>query len=504
MLRPCYLLLLFFCSACIRLGPDCGPSPSCVNEDWQTRRSEKFSSDCPDHAVWWQDFEDPTLDKLIICALEGNLSLQSAAVRIYTAKAELGIARGQLWPQIQRIFGYAVKGDLSENAPPLASLPDDLSSGAGTSKKLISTSFDIVWELDFWGRYRSGIAAANADYCESIASHDGLQVLLVADVAEAYLMLRIFQELLAIRTFNVEVQKRSLAIAEVRFRNGITSELDVQQAKAQLLSTQSLIPDLQKGLSHTVNSLCHLLGKPPGFLDELLAEGQRLPSGPEGMALGFPADLLRCRPDIREAEFRVLAQGERIGVSKANLYPNFALAGTLGFSATTFSKLLNGNSFTWTAGPLFKWDILNYGRLKNAVRVEDARYQEALLAYQDRVLQAQKEVEDGIVAFAKSKQQSGLMIEVVSAAERALELALTQYREGEADFTRVLRAQDEVLQAQTMEVESRSAVATSLVQLYKSLGGGQCRVSDHVLWPETREQMCERTDWGCMLEEEVE
>jgi NodT family efflux transporter outer membrane factor (OMF) lipoprotein len=303
---------------------------------------------------------------------------------------------------------------------------------------------------------------------------------------------------------NVTVQEQGLAIAQSRFSNGATSELDPTQATTQLESTRGLIPPLEATLQQQRNALATLLGKESGTIDELLGPAADIPKPPASVAVGIPAEMLRRRPDVRSAELLAASQCARVGVAKADLYPSFSLFGSIGLSAYNKGpgshNLFSSSSVFYTAGPSINWPFLNYGRLANAVRVEDARFQEALVGYRDTVLRASQEVEDALVGFSKAQQAQVFQANAVKAAKRSVELAVVQYREGSTDFQRVLDAQRSLLQEQTTLTQQTSAVATNLVALYKALGGGwELREGQPVVPAEAQSEMKERTYWGDVL-----
>ena len=291
----------------------------------------------------------------------------------------------------------------------------------------------VGWELDFWGKFRRSIEAADANLLASIAGYDNVLVLLVAQVADTYVAIRSAEAQLKVARENIAIQQRSVRITEARFRGGDVGELDVLQARTQLLGTQATIPPLETGLQQAKNALSTLLGQPPGSLAEILGpQPGVIPAAPQAIAAGAPTDLLRRRPDVRQAELAAATQSAVVGVAEADLYPSFGLSGFLGVVAadgtnTTrtgnsgFGQLFNANSLTFFGGPYFSWNILNYGRIRNNVRVQDAQLQQLLENYQSTVLNAVKEVEDGMVAFLHSREQERILAETEVSAQRSLD-----------------------------------------------------------------------------------
>jgi outer membrane protein TolC len=284
------------------------------------------------------------------------------------------------------------------------------------------------------------------------------------------------------------------------------------QARTQLLSTQSSIPQLQTELYQAQHALSTLLGMAPADMRDLLGASATIPKIPEETALGLPAELLRRRPDVRQAEYFAMAQNASVGLAAANLYPSFSLNGSLGLSAagntdTTrtgksgIGQLFDTDSVTYAFGPSFVWPFLNYGRIKNSVRVQDARLQQALIAYKETALQAAREVEDAIVALEGARQQDDLLGQTVTTALRSTDVALLRFNEGFADYQRVLSAQQALFAQQSRYVANKSKVVSSYIALYLALGGGwQVRYETDLLDVETRDALTERTNWGDLIE----
>ena len=264
-----------------------------------------------------------------------------------------------------------------------------------------------MWELDLWGKFRRAIEAADSDLLAAVASYDDVLVSLIAEVAATYVRIRVLDERLAVARENVRVQHNSLEIARVRFEAGGTSELDVQQATALLKDTEATIPQLGIDMRQAVDSLCVLLGLPPSELAQQVGGEGHVPHVPATMAVGIPADLLRRRPDVRRAERAAAAQSARIGVSTADLLPSFQLVGSIGLRAEDAANFFEGRSFEASTGPAFNWPILNYGRLVNDVRLQDATFQELAVSYANTVLTAQQEVEDALVGYLRGSRAGG-------------------------------------------------------------------------------------------------
>ena len=499
-----YLILLYFScllilAGCNTLGPDFVKPDAPVASQWLEVDDPTINSEQGDLSHWWTIFNDPVLDSLVEKAYQQNLSLQIAGIRILEARAQLGIAVGNSYPQAQQVRAGIGHIELSENQP-------NISPAVDTSYRDADIGFDIGWELDFWGRFKRGIEAADSDLLTTIADYDDVLVSLTSSVASAYSLIRIFEERIAIARKNIEIQEGSLNITKARFEEGATTELDVQQAKSLLLNTKASIPAFQIGLQQAKHALSTLLGLPPGNLESLLTGESIIPTAATEVTVGIPAELLRRRPDIRRAELQAAAQSARIGIAESALYPHFTLVGSIGLRAgDTFNSNLGDlfqlNSIEAFAGPSLTWDIFNYGRIKNNVRVQDARLQQLIVNYQSTVLEASREVEDALVGFLRAKEQVGFLSESVDAAQRSVELALLQYREGVADYQRVLGTQQALVAQQDLKTARQGDIATNLIAMYRALGGGwQIRQGKEFVPQQTKEQMKQRTNWGELLE----
>ena len=488
-------------TSCATLGPDFKKPSAPIEKKWLEVDNPQIKAETADYSTWWHVLNDPVLDKLIETACKQNLSLQVAGLRILEARAFLGIAVGLQYPQAQSVSGGYSYQKFSKNAPPLSEFPNDIRNQTDATANIVQAGFNAAWELDFWGKFRRGVEAADAGLAASIASYDTLLVLLTAEVSSAYVVIRTLEQRLEYARSNVKIQKRGHKIAEVRFEGGETSELDVQQARSLLRNTQSTIPVLEISVRQAQNGICVLLGIPPGDLSAFIKGPGPIPGAPSETAVGIPADLLRRRPDIRLAEFQAAAQGALIGVAEADLYPHFAVGGSIGFAVGNSNGIFNGDSLVGFFTPFsFRWDIFNYGRIKNNVRVQDARFEQLLVTYQNKVLEAAREVENGLVGFIRTQQQEKFLVDAAQSADRATQIALLQYKEGLTDYTRVLNTQQLLVAQQDNLASSRGDIIRYLISVYKSLGGGwESRVGKDIIPEKTIETMGKRTDWGDLL-----
>ncbi len=490
---------LLLAGGCTTVGPDFQHPEAAVPQEWsQGQAAQVQVREGADYRSWWRLFNDPVLDSLIEAANRQNLGLQVAGVRIAEARAQLGIAVGRQYPQLQEASGSVTRNKLSKNSA-------NFSPGLDRSFWNQQIGFDAAWELDFWGRFRRGVESAEAKLISTVASYDAALVSLTAEVARTYVVIRTFQERIKLARENIKIQQRSLDIARVRFDNGAVTELDVTQATSLLRDTQASIPGLEIGLHQAENAMAVLLGRPPGTIQDMLAGPGVIPTVPPEVAIGIPAELLRRRPDVRQAELQAAAQSALVGVAEAELYPRLALTGSIGLiSADTHNNgqgdLFKTDSLTYFVGPSFNWPILNYGRIKNNVRVQDARLQQLLINYQDTVLRAAQEVEDGLVGFLRAQEQVRFLSDSVRASERSVHLANVQYRDGAVDYQRVLDTQRFLVTEQDRWTVARGDIAVNLVATYKALGGGwEQRVGQQIVDQDYVEAMRRRTDWGNLL-----
>ena len=444
-----------------KVGPNYSPPPAPVARCWIDSGDRGLRERPLDLARWWTVLNDPVLTALVADASSQNLTLREAGFRIMQARAQLCIAKGELFPQSQIEFG-----SYSRNASP----------GGGGGKRFFDQwrhGFSLAWELDFWGRFRRAVEAAEDTLQASVFEYDQVLVTLQGDVASSYLIVRTNQERIQLLQATVDLQKGVLEFIENRYRAGWrgVTELDYDQAKSNLEQTQAQIPELKINVRVAQNRLCILLGIPPMELDRRLGAGP-IPGALPELVVGIPADLLRRRPDVRRAERLAAAQAQQIGITQAQLYPAFTINGTMGWQAQSFSKLFTKEAFYGSVGPSFQWNILNYGRLINAVRFEDARFQESVAAFQNTVLQAAEEVENGLVVYLRAQERAELLGESVRDARKAVAIVVAQYEKGAVDFNRYAVIQQTLVTQQDQYAQSRGEIIQGLIQVYRALGGG--------------------------------
>jgi NodT family efflux transporter outer membrane factor (OMF) lipoprotein len=506
------LALAAVVTGCTTLGPDYEPPETAVQQEWINLPDAAYKPEQPiEDGRWWKVFNDPVLNELMDEAYSQNLSLQVAGLRILEARAQLGIAVGSLYPQQQQATAGATYIKSSKNGANTA--------GPDLNFWNYDTGLSAGWEIDFWGRFARGIESADASLLASVANYDDVLVSLTAQVATTYLTARTFQQRIVIANRNIKLQRRGLEIARVRLNSGATTELDVNQAETLLRTTQAAVPSFVAGQRQATNALGTLLGITPHEMRIRLEAAEAvegiIPDAPAEVAVGIPADLLRRRPDVRRAELAAWAQSALIGVAKADLYPSFSLVGTIGLSAAggtssgsngagDWDDIFNSDSLRFQGGPAVTWNIFNYGRIKNNVRVQDARLQQALVTYQSTVLEAGQEVEDAMVAFLQSTAQGKYLEMAVSSAQSSVDISMVQYQDGATDYTTVLDTTRQLVAQEDNFTANRGEIVVRLVSLYRALGGGwEIRQGNDFIQEDTYKEMRERTDWGGLLDPEA-
>ncbi len=490
------LLILVFVllAGCVKVGPDFKSPDIAMPEKWQN--GEKNNMKYIDFREWWKLFNDPTLNQLIDMAYRQNLNLQIAWVRIIEARAQLSLSRGSLFPQKQQVYSEMAYNKLSEQMPNI----NTFSFGS------FNIGFDALWEVDVWGKFRRGIEAANANLGATELTYDDMLVTLTAEVAATYVQICTFQQRLILAKKNVELQSRSVKITEALLRNGLGNDLDVQQAESVLHNTKAMRANLEAGLQQSKNALTILLGKMPGSINGLFDEDKPVPTTVQAITVGIPADILRRRPDVRREEQKAAAQSALIGVSRADLFPQFYLQGSIGMASSSANgvdivDVLGAQTLIGKIGPSVNWPILNYGRLKNGVRIQDARFEQLLIGYKESVLLALRETEDAMIGFQKMSEQVKELQQGVDASQDAVKLSMLQYRNGIKDYTHVLIAEQTMVQQQDKLKSSQGESARYIIAIYKALGGGwETRLGKNSIPNEIKSEMKKRTDWGNVLD----
>ena len=409
---------------------------------------------------WWKLFQDEELRELLRVAVEANKDLRIAVTRVDQARAQLGITRAAQFPQVDA-SASATTNRTSDTVRP---------RGQGGQFGLLSTTADLSFELDIWGRLRRASEAARAELLASEEARHAVVMTLVSDVASAYLQLRELDVELETPRRNVASRRRSLEIVRDRFDAGLTSVLDLRQAEAELASTAAQIPDLERQIAQTEHQLSILLGRNPGGI----SRGRPLTGQtfPPAVPAGLPSALLERRPDIRQAEETLVAANARIGVAKAAFFPQISLTGIFGVESVALSDLFTGPSRIWQFGPSVTLPIFNAGRNRATLQLTEAQQREALIRYEQAIQQAFREVEDALVAHTKAREGLAQQDAAVQASREALSIAELRYTSGLTSYLNVLDAQRTLLAAELAQSRTLGAQLVAVVQVYKALGGG--------------------------------
>jgi NodT family efflux transporter outer membrane factor (OMF) lipoprotein len=444
------------------VGPDYKRVEPDAPKIWRAEMTGGLTAGPPDPislAGWWKTLNDEGLSSLMERAVNGNLDLLEARARVREARALRGVSRAEFFPTLD-VEVSAARGLTSENV------------GVGRDTELYQAGFDAGWELDIFGGIRRRVEASQAELEAELAGMNDVLVSLMAEVALNYIEVRTFQARIAVAEANIKVQEETYSLNLSGYEAGIIDELPVQQSLYNLENTRSLVPSLEEGLSAAKNRLAVLIGEHPGSLSQELAGSGPVPVPPVSVAVGVPADTLRQRPDIRQAERILASQTARIGSATAELYPSFTLSGTFGVESIATGNLFDWASRTWSFGSSALMKLFRSGAIRQNIEVEDARLEQALIQYRSAVLGALEEVENALVAYAKEQSRRDLLKSAVSAAQLAYELAKDRYLAGLVDFNNVLDALRALQVFQDDLAQSEGAVTSNLVRLYKALGGG--------------------------------
>jgi NodT family efflux transporter outer membrane factor (OMF) lipoprotein len=422
---------------------------------------------------WWNSFHDPQLVSLVERAIAANLDLRQATARIRQARAARGVGAAAFWPSVDSFAAYTRTGAGGTAGGAGDSGSSGGSIGRGSRETdLFQAGLDAAWELDFFGGTRRTVEALDADLDAAVEDRRDVLITLTSEVALNYLTLRGLQTQIGIARDNLEAQEKTVEITRTRFEAGFVSGLDVANARAQAATTASQIPTLESDARATIHALSLLLGlEPNALLDELQGETPIEPVPPE-VPIGLPSDLIRRRSDIRRVEAQIHAATARVGVATADLFPRFSLTGSLSFSGDTLSSMASWSSRVWSVGPSMQWLIFDAGRIRWNIELQKAIQEQTLLAYQQTVLTALKEVESSLVAYAKEQEHRQLLEEAVSQNRKAVALAKELYSAGQTDFLNVLSAQGALFLSEEALARSTRTLSLNLVALYKALGGG--------------------------------
>jgi multidrug efflux pump len=453
----------FLLSGCAA-GPNFHPPKTEVSAAF-ANGSQTNMAPAPTAVTWWQGFNDPQLNSLVAQAVTNNPDLRIATAHVLEARALRSGAIADLFPVASANAGWT-KSLASQDSEPV-SVPR-----SEREFSLYNAGFDATWELDFFGHVRRGIQADTAEFAATVATRQDVLVTLISEIARNYFELRGAQNQLAVARGNVDNERDSLDVAVAKLKGGRSTELDTARARALLESTLASIPPLEAAVKHSIHRLGVLTGQQPTALESELAPPAPIPALPPLVNIGNPADLMRRRPDIRSAEGALAAATARIGVQTADLFPRVTFNGNLGLQASEVSGLFKGGADTYSFGPSITWAALDLGHVLARIKAANARADAQLAAYEKTVLNALEETENALVDFAREQVRRDYLRASERSATQAMALARQRYDGGVDDFFPVLDAQRTQLSIQAQLALSETRTATSLVAIYKALGGG--------------------------------
>jgi multidrug efflux system outer membrane protein len=456
-------LYLMTVTGCL-VGPDFKPPQTQVPAAWiETATPQPPAvAQFQDLVHWWTTFDDPMLSALVGRAIQSNLDLKLAQARIRQARAARNVTAAGLGPAVNGAGSYVRSASGVETA----------TGSKNLTSSLYRTGLDAAWELDIFGGVRRSVEAAEANVQAAVEDRRDVLVTLAAEVALNYTDLRSFQQQIIIAQQNLEAQRHTAEITRQRFQAGFVGALDVANANAQVASTASQIPLLESLARQTIYSLSILLAREPSALLEELTPAAAIPAAPPATPVGVPADLLRRRPDIRRAEAQIHAATAQIGVATADLFPKFALSGSIGFQSNEFSSWVDWVNRFWSFGPSANWQIFASGGILANIELQKALQEQSLIAYQQTVLTALQDVENALIASTKEAKRREALAEAVDSNRKAVQYSLQLYTQGQVDFLNVLDAQRSLYVSEQALVQSTHDISTDLVALYKALGGG--------------------------------
>lgn len=456
-----------FLSGCT-VGPNYHPPETSMPSTYREKLADTNGPDGASVEQWWRLFHDAELNALIREATVSNYDIRIAQARVRESRAEAGIAQSALLPSIDADGAYT-RERLSKNTP-----DGFVAQAAGQSlvQNFYSAGFDASWEVDVFGGNRRALEAAKADVGVSVESSRDVLITVLGDVGLNYLDLRGLQKELAVTRDNLRLQEETLKLTQDQLKAGLATEVDTARAEAQAESTLSQIPLLEENIESAMHRLAVLTGKQPEELEFELKSAAPIPSAIPAIPVELPSDLLRRRPDVREAEREVAAATARIGVAKADLFPKFYLGSATGLQSISAAKFFDAESGIWSFGPSMSWPIFAGGQIRQNIKAQNARQEQALDRYQETVLTSLEEVENSLVACNKELEHHDALARSEAADRRATELAEERYRSGLEDFLDVLETQRTLLAVQDDLAQSERDLGQNVIRLYKALGGG--------------------------------
>ena len=476
-IRSVAVVLSFLALAGCAVGPNYKRPLVAVPKHWTVEPARADSTATPAIEEWWTSFHDPELDSLVERAVHGNLDLKMALERVQEARASRGVSRSGFFPQTNADFSVEkLRGGFNQGV--VRAVPSSNDSHGSASllspfeTSVYQGSLSSSWELDVFGGIRRGVEAATADLAAQEENRCDVLVMLLGDVGRAYGELRGYQRRMEIAEKNIRTQLDTLDLTTARAKAGLSTDLDVSRAAAQLDTTRAAVPPLISGIDASIHRLGVLLGEEPGALRSELEQAKPIPLAGRDVDVGLPTGLLERRPDIRRAEAQVHAATARIGEAKADLFPKFVLSGTAGRQASQLQELTLGLGNYFSVGPGISLPLFNGGRIRANIAVQTSRERKAVITYQSTILNALEEVQNALVNYAQEQDRRDRLSQSVEQSQLAVDLSNAQYRGGQVDFLSVLEAQRDLFAAEDQLVQSQASVTIDLITLYRALGGG--------------------------------
>ncbi len=423
-------------------------------------------------AQWWRSLNDPELDSLVERAIQNNLDLKIALSRLQEARATEYVVSGGTLPYLEGSAGAGRGSGTNSTKGKVAAPLNTATNTTGLREITQVMGFDAGWEIDLWGRFRRELEASAADTQAATEARNFVLVSLIADVARAYMDVRTTQIRLAIANQNIATAQETYELANGRLQRGLTNGLDVELARRQLAIEQATVAPLAATVKQAQRRVAVLLGLSPETLYAELNKTTNLPDPPAQLTVGVPADLLRRRPDIRQAERQLAAETARIGIATADLFPRVALTAGFGLQGQGLGRTPTSNSMIWSVGPSAVVPILDFGRIDSMIELEDYRTRELLYNYRRTILDAVQEADDAIDNYTAQRDRLTQLHEAIDASQRAVILATGRYNRGLIDFLNVLDAQRALYDLEDQYTVAQEAEVLQFAALYKALGGG--------------------------------
>jgi multidrug efflux system outer membrane protein len=442
------------------VGPDYQRPEISTPDSWHQDLVRGLSTGEASLGTWWTVFDDAIFIGLIDRASEGSYDVRGAVARIAEAQARRGIASGDLFPAIDSNTLYEYTD------------PSDQVAGNQRSSDFYSAGLGAAWEVDLFGRVRRSVEATEADFEASLELYRDVLVVLYASVATSYVEVRSLQKRIRYAEANINAQAETLELVRARNRAGLVGDLDLREAELNLARTESFLPDLRQGLTAAINRIGVLVGEYPSALYDELREPQEIPLLPYQVLVGLPTDLVRQRPDLRQAERELAAQTARIGVATADLYPRLTLLGSFSFDASSSGDWFSAAAQSLSLGPQLRWNLFDGGSIRSNIRAQDALAEQALVRYEQAVLEAVEEVENALASYANESDRLDALRRSTTAALKAVELVKALYRLGLVDFQNVLDQERSLFEEQDNLAASEGRVTQNLIRVYRTLGGG--------------------------------